>query len=114
MGPAVYAGYLIKFTFDKNLVLPEYFDLIAKSEFFEAFKISMKRVGAKPNINSREYCFFKFLLPKDVVEQKKIFGKFSNIDKIQKEKQNKIALLERMKKSLMQNLLTGRVRVKMV
>lgn len=112
MGPAVYAGYLIKFTFDKNLVLPDYFDLIAKSEFFEAFKIAMKRVGAKPNINSREYCSFKFLLPSDTKEQKEIYGKFANINKSQKSKQQKIAVLERLKKSLMQNLLTGKVMVK--
>jgi type I restriction enzyme S subunit len=112
MGLAVFAGYLIKFTFDKNLVMPDYFDLIAKSEFFEAFKVAMKRVGAKPNINSREYCSFKFLLPSDTKEQKEIYSKFANIDKSQKSKQQKIAVLERLKKSLMQNLLTGRVRVK--
>ena len=113
MGLAVYAGYLIKFSFDKSKVLPEYFDLIAKSEFFEAFKIAMKRVGAKPNINSREYCSFRFLLPSDTKEQEEIYGKFANIDKSQNSKQQKIAILERLKKSLMQNLLTGRVRVKM-
>ena len=111
MGLAVYAGYLIKFSFDKSKVLPEYFDLIAKSEFFEAFKIAMKRVGAKPNINSREYCSFKFLLPSDTKEQKEIYGKFANINKSQKSKQQKIAVLERLKKSLMQNLLTGKVRI---
>ena len=111
MGLAVYAGYLIKFSFDKSKVMPEYFDLIAKSEFFDAFKIAMKRVGAKPNINSREYCSFKFLLPSDTKEQKEIYSKFANIDKSQKSKQQKIAVLERLKKSLMQNLLTGRVRV---
>lgn len=111
MGLAVYAGYLIKFSFDKSKIVPEYFDLIAKSEFFEAFKIAMKRVGAKPNINSREYCSFRFLLPTDTEEQKEIYGKFANIDKSQKSKQQKIATLERLKKSLMQNLLTGRVRV---
>lgn len=111
MGLAVYAGYLIKFSFDKSKVMPEYFDLIAKSEFFDAFKIAMKRVGAKPNINSREYCSFKFLLPSDTKEQKEIYGKFANINKSQKSKQQKIAVLERLKKSLMQNLLTGRVRV---
>lgn len=111
MGAAVYAGYLIKFTFDKSKILPEYFDLIAKSEFFEAFKIAMKRVGAKPNINSREYCSFKFLLPSDIEEQKRIYNKFASVAKSQREKQNKIIILERLKKSLMQNLLTGRVRV---
>ena len=112
MGLAVYAGYLIKFSFDKSKVLPEYFDMIAKSEFFDAFKIAMKRVGAKPNINSREYCSFRFLLPLDTEEQKEIYGKFANIDKTQKTKQQKIAVLERLKKSLMQNLLTGKIRIK--
>lgn len=109
MGSAVYAGYLIKFTFDKGKVLPEYFNLIAKSDFFEAFKIAMKRVGAKPNINSREYCSFRFILPSKIEEQKVISCKFANIDKVQKKMQQKKVTLERLKKSLMQNLLTGRV-----
>jgi type I restriction enzyme S subunit len=109
MGSAVYAGYLIKFTFDKGKMLPEYFNLIAKSDFFEAFKIAMKRVGAKPNINSREYCSFRFILPSKIEEQKVISCKFANIDKVQKKMQQKKVTLERLKKSLMQNLLTGRV-----
>lgn len=112
MGLAVYAGYLIKFTFNKNLILPDYFDLIAKSEFFEAFKVAMKRVGAKPNINSREYCSFRFLLPIDLEEQLKIYKKLSVLSKQQQEQQNKIKALELLKKSLMQNLLTGKIRIK--
>lgn len=111
MGSAVYAGYLIKFTFDKGKVLPEYFNLIAKSDFFEAFKIAMKRVGAKPNINSREYCSFRFILPSKIEEQKVISCKFANIDKVQKKMQQKKVTLERLKKSLMQNLLTGKVNI---
>ena len=44
-------------------------------------------------------------------EQLVINQKFESISKTQKIKQEKIAVLERLKKSLMQNLLTGRVRV---
>ena len=44
-------------------------------------------------------------------EQLVINQKFESISKTQKAKQEKIAVLERLKKSLMQNLLTGRVRV---
>lgn len=44
-------------------------------------------------------------------EQLVINQKFESISKSQKEKQSKIAVLERLKKSLMQNLLTGRVRI---
>ena len=45
-------------------------------------------------------------------EQLVINQKFESISKSQKEKQSKIAVLERLKKSLMQNLLTGKVRIR--
>ena len=47
----------------------------------------------------------------DKVEQTIIVDKILAFDKQIKENNNKIAVLERLKKSLMQNLLTGRVRV---
>ncbi len=47
----------------------------------------------------------------DKVEQTKIVDKILAFDKQIKENNNKIAVLERLKKSLMQNLLTGKVRV---
>lgn len=54
----------------------------------------------------------KIIIPTDVKEQSKIGEMIHSFDVYVKEKQNKIAVLERLKKSLMQNLLTGRVRVK--
>ena len=44
-------------------------------------------------------------------EQVIINQRIECISRIQQDKQTKIAILERLKKSLMQNLLTGRVRV---
>lgn len=110
MGRAAYAGYLIRFTLDEKLILPEYFDAIAKSEIFEAFKISMKRIGAKPNINSREYGIFRFPMPLNLDEQKGIAKLFTKVDKAIASVQNSIAAAERLKKSLMQNLLTGKMK----
>lgn len=111
MGLAAYAGYLIKFSFKPNLVYPEYFNLLAKSDYFEAFKTAMKRVGAKPNINSREYGTFKFIIPLNTEDQISIYEKIRPIDLSVIQKQEKIKTLQRLKKSLMQNLLTGKVRV---
>ena len=54
----------------------------------------------------------KIIIPTDVKEQSKIGEMIHSFDVYVKEKQNKIAVLERLKKSLMQNLLTGKVRVK--
>lgn len=110
MGRAAYAGYLIRFTLDEKLILPEYFDAIAKSDIFEAFKISMKRIGAKPNINSREYGIFRFPMPLNLDEQKRIAKLFTKVDKAIASVQNSIAAAERLKKSLMQNLLTGKMK----
>ncbi len=110
MGRAAYAGYLIRFTLDEKLILPEYFDAIAKSDIFEAFKISMKRIGAKPNINSREYGIFRFPMPLNLDEQKGIAKLFTKVDKAIASVQNSIAAAERLKKSLMQNLLTGKMK----
>ena len=111
MGLSAYAGYLIKFTFNTERILPEYFNLIAKSDIFEAYKIAMQRVGAKPNINSREYGSFRFLLPNELIEQISIYNKAKPIDSSILDKQSKIQTLQRLKKSLMQNLLTGKVRL---
>lgn len=111
MGHAAFAGYLIKFTFKIELIVPEYFNFVAKSNFFEAFKVAMKRVGAKPNINSREYGSFKFLVPKDTIIQQEIVETFSSVELTVKNANYKIQSLKTLKKSLMQNLLTGKVRV---
>ena len=110
MGRAAYAGYLIRFTLDEKLILPEYFDAIAKSDIFEAFKISMKRIGAKPNINSREYGIFRFPMPLNLDEQKGIANLFTKVDEAIASVQNSIAAAEQLKKSLMQNLLTGKMK----
>ena len=111
MGMAIYAGYLIKYSFDKEQIIPEYFNVIAQSVFFERFKVAMKRIGAKPNINSGEYSSFKFLLPKTTQEQLAILYRFNDVDAIINKKNSKLKVLGRLKKSLMQNLLTRKVRV---
>lgn len=110
-GNCAYAGYMIRFQFDYKKIIPEYFKTIAHSFFFEAFKESMKRIGAKPNINATEYGRFAFLLPDEIEEQENVLKPFMNILKLIGDKHEKNKKLERLKKSLMQNLLTGKIRV---
>ena len=49
--------------------------------------------------------------PPDTNEQKRIGSMFTNLDGLVQAKRTKIAALQRLKKSLMQNLLTGRIRL---
>ena len=85
-----------------------YYAMSARKDHFK----SVAGINATPQINKSEYSKYRILCPKTKAEQIEIAQKLSAIDTEINKKQNKIALLERLKKSLMQNLLTGRVRVK--
>lgn len=63
-----------------------------------------------PNVNRGELLKKWVLIPND--EQAEISKKIKSVDVILKSKQTKIKKLARLKKALMQNLLTGKVRVK--
>lgn len=67
--------------------------------------------SAQPKINKSDLAKIKVLTPVDVNEQNYISHKLNTFDEIIKNKQNKVETLQRLKKSLMQNLLTGKVRV---
>ena len=85
-----------------------YYAMSARKDHFK----SVAGINATPQINKSEYSKYRVLCPKTKAEQIKIAQKLSAIDTEINKKQNKVAVLERLKKSLMQNLLTGRVRVK--
>lgn len=85
-----------------------YYAMSTRKDHFK----SVAGINATPQINKSEYSKYKILCPKTKAEQIEIAQKLSAIDTEINKKQNKIAVLERLKKSLMQNLLTGRVRVK--
>lgn len=68
---------------------------------------------ARANLSLGDFRKFKFVIPESKDEQIEISGNIEKIDTVLQSKQDKINKLERLKKALMQNLLTGRVRIKM-
>ena len=62
-GPCVYAGYLIRFRANPDLVLPRYLELATHSQFYTRWVSSMYRAGAQPNINAPEYSSLRIPLP---------------------------------------------------
>ena len=66
-----YAGYLIRFRPDCSMVLPEYVHAVLQSALFRRWLNGMKREGAQPNVNAKEYGSFRFPLP-PLSEQRKI------------------------------------------
>ncbi len=77
------------------------------------FKLFSDSTG-QPKITQGSIGSVLFAYPSNVDEQNDIMSLISYISNKVQQKQNKIAVLERLKKSLMQNLLTRRVRVKEV
>ena len=66
--------------------------------------------SAQPKINKSDLCKVKIIIPVEVEEQKKISDPIIEVDKEIVKKRNMTNILERLKKSLMQNLLTGKVK----
>ncbi|MBO4778773.1 MAG: restriction endonuclease subunit S [Bacteroidales bacterium] len=92
---------------DENNAEFFYYAMSARKDHFK----SVAGINATPQINKSEYSKYRVLCPKTKAEQIEITQKLSAIDNEINNKQQKVTILERLKKSLMQNLLTGRVKV---
>ena len=82
-----------------------YYAMLSRREHFK----SVAGINATPQINKSGYSKYRVLCPKDKLGQIAIAKRVSSIDKSINEQEQKIKTLERLKKSLMQNLLTGKV-----
>ncbi len=109
-GELVYAGFLIKFTPDKEKILPYYLKSQTNTrEYANWVSITSQRSG-QPGINAAEYCSYKFALP-PLAEQKRICNLLSLWDTAIAKQTTLIEQLTLRKRGLMQQLLTGKKRL---
>ena len=111
-GDYVFASYLIRIRVSKDN--NPYFVNYALNSHPIQCSLRSKATPAvsQANINSKSLRGTFILIPKEKREQDGIVSRIEQVELGINNKQQKIATLERLKKSLMQNLLTGRVRVK--
>ena len=110
-GELVYAGFLIKFTPDKERILPYYLKSQTNTrEYANWVSITSQRSG-QPGINAAEYCSYKFALP-PLAEQQRIVSVLSLWDTAIAKQTALIEKLTLRKRGLMQQLLTGKKRLK--
>lgn len=69
-GPAIFAGYLIKFELNNKIIIPQYLLLYTKSPLFKKWINSNMRVSAQPNINSKQYLDAPIIVPDMDVQEK--------------------------------------------
>lgn len=109
-GRAAYAGYLIRFRPDPAKLEPSFLDAFTHSPRYWSWVADTQRAMAQPNINAAEYGSMPVPLP-PLPEQREIGRIYSELGELQHRNRQTAAALERLKRGLMQDLLTGRVRV---
>ena len=83
IGKAIYAGYLIKFVLNLDLINPKYLLFYTKSSIYKRWINSNMRVSAQPNINSEQYLFSPIIVPEMEVQDRIVKHIESIIKRIQ-------------------------------
>ncbi len=109
-GALVYAGFLIKFSPKKEIVLPYFIKANTETSRYWAWVRVVSQRSGQPGINAVEYGTFRFPLP-PLSEQKKIAEVLGVWDMAIEKQTRLIEQLEWRKKGLMQQLLTGKKRL---
>jgi type I restriction enzyme S subunit len=111
MGECAFAGYLIRFRFNQS-ALVEFIAAYLTSDTYWAWVKASVKVGAQPNINAQQYQSMPIPLP-PVEEQRRIAEVVASIDAKIGLLKNREYHYQKLKRGLMQKLLTGEWRVKL-
>lgn len=68
-GKAIYAGYLIRFELNTDIIIPEYLLYYTKSSVYKKWINGNMRVSAQPNINGQQYLDSPVVLPPIAVQK---------------------------------------------
>ena len=110
-GVLVYAGFLIKFRPNQNYLSSKFLKFYTQTAHYWYWVQTMSVRSGQPGINSKEYGKLKLFLPK-IEEQEKIAYVLTGFDtEIERLIEYKDSLIQQ-KQGLMQQLLTGKKRVK--
>ncbi len=109
-GDLVFAGFLIRFNFQSPKADSRFIKQIVSTEEYQRWVNIMSARSGQPGINAEEYASYSFMAP-SLQEQQAIADILSAADKEIDLLEQELAQQEQKKKSLMQLLLTGTVRV---
>lgn len=87
----LFAGYLIRFVVDNNLISPDYIYIFTKLPVYNDWVKVTQRVTGQPNINAEEYSNLPIPVPPIAVQQKivEIYSQAqqTRLDKLQEAKE---------------------------
>lgn len=80
-GKAIFAGYLIRFTFDNSKVLPQYVINVLDSNVYQEWVEYNRGGSSQPNLNAKQFASFEIPVP-DMTEQTKIIKECSIVENL--------------------------------
>ncbi len=109
-GKLVYAGFLINIAPDTHLLNPKYLSLVAQTQSYWDWVARTSVRSGQPGINSREYAQMLIQLP-DIQTQNVIALAATDADELIAALVRLITKKQEIKQGMMQQLLTGRIRL---
>lgn len=106
----VYSGFLIRFR-DGGVLEKNYKKYCFQEQVFRNNLIANSTVSANTNINQNELKKLFLVFPKNLEEQRAIVSLLSDMDTEIEALESKLAKYKQIKQGMMQNLLTGRIRL---
>jgi type I restriction enzyme, S subunit len=104
-GECAFAGYLIRFVPDQTKLDSKFLFYISNSSNYWKWLTSIQTQGVQPNVNAQQYSNLPLFLP-PIPEQQKITAILSNVDELILFYDNSIESNQKLKKGLIQTLLT--------
>ena len=108
----VFSGFLIRYRQSKSKLIAKYLEHCFYEPGFRRRLLTRSSVSANTNINQKALEQLLVAIPSEV-EQKQISSVLDSVDCAINQEQQKVASLTKIKRGLMQDLLTGRMRVKL-
>lgn len=84
--PAIFAGYCIRFRFNRTLVLPRFVYWATKTGFYARWIAAIQRPAGQPNINKEEFKSFKIPLPVETGIQSEMVGEMDDARQVRRAK----------------------------
>ncbi len=110
-GMLVFAGFLIRLKVNSEILNSKLLFYITKSHAYYDFINSNSMRSGQPGINSLELQSFEISFPKSLTEQTRIATILSDMDTEIEQLEQKLTKARQIKQGMMQELLTGRVRL---
>ena len=110
-GELIFAGFLIRVKVNPEVLLPEYFQFYTQTySYWNWIRSNSTRTG-QPGINGNEYIKLPINMPVTIEEQTRIAQILSDMDAEIEALEKKLDKYKMIKQGMMQNLLTGRIRL---